>query len=192
MIVRVDNKKHSDKLIKSLGLNYVPYKVFEGNTFTEENIKEFTQGRKTLWNVRDYDSYSGNFRIGLTEEQICCLDINKNAKIKISESMKKYDLNNMVIQGDIFVDNKLNVIGTVSKVKGETLREVTNNPSMFETIRCNIVNEKINVGIRSEIHKIIDYICEHNLFNVIVEFSMYDCSVGITGDNIIVWELRTR
>ena len=98
----------------------------------------------------------------------------------------------MVIQGDIFVDSKLNVIGTVSKVKGETLREVTNNPSMFETIKCNIVDEKINVGIRSEVHKIIDYICEHNLFNVIVEFSMYDCSVGITGDNIIVWELRTR
>ena len=82
--MKVDNKKHSDKLIKSLGLNYVPYKVFEGNTFTEENIREFTQGRETLWNLRDYDSYSGNFRIGLTVEQLCSLKIDKNSKVKIS------------------------------------------------------------------------------------------------------------
>lgn len=40
------------------------------------------------------------------------------------------------------------------------------------------------------LNKVIDYICCHELFNVIVEFSMYDVPVGVNQENLIIWEIR--
>ena len=36
------------------------------------------------------------------------------------------------------------------------------------------------------------YIVEHNLIDVIVEFAIYKCPVGIYNEQIIVFEIRTE
>ena len=35
------------------------------------------------------------------------------------------------------------------------------------------------------------YIIDHELYDVIVEFAVYDCKLGINNENVVVTELRT-
>ena len=35
------------------------------------------------------------------------------------------------------------------------------------------------------------YISDNELYNVIIEFSVYDCKLGINKDNVVISELRT-
>ena len=39
--------------------------------------------------------------------------------------------------------------------------------------------------------KIMRYITEHELYDVIVEFSVYDCKIGVNKENVVISELRT-
>jgi hypothetical protein len=39
--------------------------------------------------------------------------------------------------------------------------------------------------------KIMRYISDHELYNVIIEFSVYDCRIGVNKENVVISELRT-
>ena len=58
------------------------------------------------------------------------------------------------------------------------------------SISSNIFDEKLSSIPKFDL--IYKYIVEHNLIDVIVEFAIYDCPVGIFNEPIIIFEIRTE
>ena len=40
--------------------------------------------------------------------------------------------------------------------------------------------------------KIISYISEHELYDVVVEFAVFDCAVGVYNEKVAIFELRSE
>ncbi len=57
-------------------------------------------------------------------------------------------------------------------------------------ISTNIFDKKLNYIPKFDL--IYKYIVEHDLIDIIVEFAIYDCPVGIYNEPIIIFEIRTE
>ena len=193
----IHSKKESDFLIRKIGLNHIDFMSFDlGDCSIDDVICAIDNGeesRNKVYNIRDNEHYNGKFTVGihfknLREE----LKNYMGCRVRINENIIDYDKDNLIVKGDIVLHRDFTVRATISGVKGITQREASNNPNVFETVDCNIVNEKFISKYKRELEKVLDLICKNNLFDVIVEFGVYDKAIGVNNENIIFWELRTR
>lgn len=180
----IKNKQESDFIIKKLRLN----RIIESE-FTQETIgdlKRFLQVHKySYYNLRDKSQASGKFLYKVTAEQI--LDQCKNyTRFSVYESLSLAD-KKLLLQGEIFIDSKFRVIASLSDIKGISNREAMKNPKYNLSLDLTERKEPYNI---QGLTKILDYIIEHNLIGMVVEFSYYDIPVGVNNENIIIWELR--
>lgn len=193
--MNIRSKKDSNKIIKDLGLNVVKYKVFNVDDNVKREVTDYMIENGDLnkeWNIRDNDNYSGKFISNVKTQEVFGLDFSNTSSIKVSESMKKYDTENLVAQGDVWVDKGYNVRATISNKPGHTLREATSVVGLFDTVEYNFVLEKCPVKHRDVVNSIVDLICEHELLGCIVEFTLYNTKVGVSNEEIVVWEIRSR
>ena len=91
---------------------------------------------------------------------------------------------NQLLVGEINGD----VYTTMSVDPSASVRDALKNPTF--NLSTNIFEKKLNKI--SYFDFIYQYIINHNLQDVIVEFALFDTEVGINNEHIVVYELRTH
>lgn len=183
---KIYNKLESSELINKLNLNVLPQKMFkvqDGNDiqkFLEENPAQF-------YSIRDnVKSSNPNRTHRASKEDI--MNIYKKFDIcTVGVSINNH-IDNQVLIGNIIVDAKgnVNIEGTDEKI--DSVRNAINYAKYH--INTDIFDKRLKYIHGA--YEIIDYVLEHNLQDVVVEFSVFDKNIGVNKEKIIIWELRTN
>lgn len=180
------NKLESSELINKLQLNVLPQKMFKvkaGNgieTFIEEHPAQFYSIRD---NVR---SNNPNRTHKASKSEI--LDVYKKFEIcTVGISQYNY-IENQVLTGNIVVDSTGNITIEGTNQKCDSVREAVNNAKYH--INTDICDKKLKYI--NGAYDIIDYVLEHNLQDMVVEFSVFDKNIGVNNEKVLIWELRTN
>lgn len=187
MIIR--NKSDSLRHIEKLGLNCFNEKVFNPrdekmlekiNRFLEENDVE-------RYVLRDVSKCQGRTFFNISKNEVYQSIKSYDDKFSIAVSSKNYG--NYVLIGDIYISDTLEDFWLLaSDNPNYNTRGVLRDPKW--NISTDFYDKRIKYV--PNIDKIIDYIFEHNLFNVVVEFAVYPKRVGKKNEFVAIFELRTH
>jgi len=179
----IKNKTESDYEIKKRGLNRIVEEIFQKgdvkgiSRFLEENPYPY-------YNIRDKSRSRGQFLYKLTKNEVL-LQCDNYDKFSVYESLCDAD-ERLVLQGDIFINNKFEIMASLDDRKNIPLRIATNDPKYRISLDLKERREPSIPGLT----EMIDYLISHELFNVYVELTMFEIPVGINEEKILVWELR--
>lgn len=178
------NKLESDNMIKKLGLNRIIQNIFTKDSI--DDLKSFLQEHPcAYYNMRDKSRSDGKFFYKITADEVLNNIDNYENRFSVYESLAPFD-DRLIIQGEIIISADFVMQASLSDVKNIPNREAMDNPKYKLFIDLKKENEPDIRGLK----KVINYIINHNLFNLVVEFSMFEVPVGINKENIIIWELR--
>lgn len=181
--MQVKNKQESEALIRKLDLNRL-----ETYTFTQEEpeelIKYLQDNKGKKFNIRDRYTQMGEFHYNITEEEVK-QHAPRYKKYTVYESLHEAD-KLLVLQGEIELDKEFNLTATLDDRLNIPNREAMKKPKYHLSLNLGERREPNIPGLT----EVIDYIVEHKLFNMIVEFSIFKTIVGIHRSNILIWELR--
>lgn len=171
-------------MIKALNLNRLTSLLVTQSTPREEVEAYLDSGIKSFC-LRDSSSAMGNFQYDLSKEQVL-KSLADYSCATISECMKDADVN-LVLQGEIQITKDFEVMATLDDKKGISNREAMKAPT-FPRLHFDL-KECREPSIRG-LTTVLDYIIEHELIDVIVEFTLFNEPVGLHRQPIIIWELR--
>lgn len=184
----VKDKKDSIAKIKQMGLNHFPQDVFDVDD--TEGIKNFFEKYPAAeYIMRNPDKTNGSFYFvkNYDEAQSHLADFEEEVTISVSMNPYKEDI---VLLGDI----------CVKRDGGSEMVDITARDDEEATHRNVYENPKYNLHASLEddrpwklpgFSKLMRYIAEHELYNIIVEFVVYSCKVGVYKDNVAIIEVRT-
>ena len=189
MVFKIKNKKDSIDLMKKLNLNYFPLEVFKKNDLAR--IADFFRLYPSKeYILRNTDKAKGKFFfVENFEEAKKCLDKFENrVTIGVSYNPFKKDL---VLVGDIKIENgkeKKEVVLTARTDKEATHRNIYDKPQY--NFKCDIQDDSL-WQIKG-VDKVLKYIVDHQLFDCIVEFAVYNTKFGVNHEEVIISEIRTN
>ena len=188
MFNKVRNKLESQRLIEKKGLNYNPYLTLRPET-TFQEIHEFSR-RYDFLAIRD-PRPMGTFIHSVPRDKLISTiaQYPDRSGLRIQPSLKAYDDKYLVLQGDIEIRRfDFTAKATLNDKPGVSLREATNNPELLKTYQWDWGYDRDPdvPGLK----QVIDYIFRHELFDMIVEFTLYSKPVGIKREELIIWECR--
>lgn len=184
--MRIKSKEESVKIIDKLNLN-----VFPSIRATCENKNEIlnflNQNKNCKFAIRDIaKSMSKLYKNNLSYKELKVqLENIKDCIITVSGLTYK---EHKLLSGEIFINSNMNIVLTVSSNKDSSARDAAISPeysfttSLFE----NTYKKVPNIDI------ILNYLFKYELFDVIVEFTIFDIPVGRNQEYVIIWELRTE
>lgn len=183
MIIR--NKLDSIKKISELNLNKFPEQLFKENE--EEKVKEFLQKYPAkYYAIRDKSKTGGVFKLKVDYDKV--LDEIKDYNLfTINVSSVNY-IDNQLLVGEIEFLSNDEVYAILSLDKGASVRDALSKPTF--NLKTDIFDKKLNKI--PYFNMIYQYIINHNLKDVIVEFALFDKEVGIKKEKVIIYELRTH
>ena len=187
MIIRT--KKDSIEQIKRLKLNHFKEEVFGVRDI--DKIEEFfIKNPAKEYCLRDSDKASGKFFFvkDFKEAQKFIKKYKNNVTICLSAN--EYD-ENIILLGDIKVQKQFgnDVIDLTARTdKDADHRNIYKNPKY--NLHTNLENNAL--WEIPGFSKLIKYITEHELYDLVVEFAVYDCPVGVNKENIAIFELRSE
>lgn len=176
------NKADSRRLITALGLNSVPEKFFDKND--AGGIREFFKNNKSsLYVLRDAEYSSSKYEYVKTAEE--CVEKAKDFSGKVIVAVSINAFKNKLLLGAI-------------EVAGDTVRICATENSKLDhrtmysdaeyNFTANLFDKKLNKI--PEFDFLIGYIYQNQLFNITVEFTIYDRPVGTNQERILINELR--
>lgn len=184
--MQVRNKQESIEIIKEKKLNSFPEKLFHQNQ--EKEILAFLNEYPAKYYAirsKDIIGYKHNNYKVLKE------DVLKEAKkfniFTINVSSYNYS-KNLILIGNVMIGHNNEVWLTCSTNQNYTGRMAEEFPDF--NISTNIFDNKLNDIPSFDL--LYKYIVEHDLIDIIVEFAIYDCPLGIYNEPIIVFEIRTE
>ena len=185
MIV-INDKKDSIVKMKELGLNYFPLDAFEVED--KEGVKNFMEKYPAKeYVLRSVNKAKGefyfveNFQQAL--EKLPLFD--REVTIAVSYNEYKEDI---VLVGDVIVHSGNHTIDLTARTDTDaTHRNIYENPKY--NLHTSLEDDKI--WDIPGFSKIMRYISDHELYDVIIEFSVYDCRIGVNKENVVISELRT-
>ena len=187
-MIKINDKKDSIKTMKELGLNYFPLDAFEVDDL--QGINAFMQKYPAKeYIMRSANKAKGDFCfVRSFEEAKEKLSIFDN-EVTIGVSYNEYK-EDIVLVGDIIVHKNggNESLDLTARTDTEaTHRNIYENPEY--NLHASI--EEDRVWKIPGFSKIMRYISDHELYNVIIEFSVYDCRIGVNKENVVISELRT-
>lgn len=183
--MRIDNKLESIKKINELCLNKFPEQLFKENE--QDKVKEFLNMYPAkYYAIRDKSKVGGIFKLKVSAEDVLT-EIREYSLFTINVSSANY-VENQLLVGEIEVLSNGDVYTTMSVDPSASVRDALKNPTF--NLSTNIFEKKLNKI--SYFDFIYQYIINHNLQDVIVEFALFDTEVGINNEHIVVYELRTH
>lgn len=188
-MITIENKKDAVETMKRLRLNYFPLDVFAVDNL--EGIKSFFDKYPAKeYVMRNTDRPDGEFFfVSSFEEALPLLSkFEKHVTIDVSYNEYKEDI---VLVGDIKVtrDGGYEMVDLIARDDEDgTNRNVYENPKY--NLHCSLDDD--NLWKIPGISKLMDYINSHELYNMIVEFIVYDCKVGVRKENVVIVELRSN
>lgn len=182
----IRNKLESVRKIKELKLNTFPEQLFKKGE--EDKVLEFVNKYPAeYYAIRDKSKVGGIFKLKVKRSDI--LDEIKDYELyTINVSSINY-AENQIMEADIEIKRNGDIYVTISKNPELNVRD--NIKDAYISVKTDILDDKTLDKI-PEFDYIYSYIYEHNLFDVLVEFSLFDKPLGINNERIIVWELRTH
>lgn len=136
--------------------------------------------------IRDKSKVGGIFKLKVSAEDVLT-EIREYSLFTINVSSANY-VENQLLVGEIEVLSNGDVYTTMSVDPSASVRDALKNPTF--NLSTNIFEKKLNKI--SYFDFIYQYIINHNLQDVIVEFALFDTEVGINNEHIVVYELRTH
>ncbi len=181
----IKNKLESMKKIGELGLNKFPEQLFKAGE--QEKVKEFLNCYPAqYYAIRDKSKAGGIFKLKVAANDVLA-EINDYELFTINVSSANY-VENQLLVGEIEILSNGEVYATLSVDPTASVRDALRNPTF--NLKTDIFDKKLNRIPHFDL--IYEYIINHNLQNVIVEFALFDKEVGIRKERIIVYELRTH
>ena len=187
MIIR--NKEESLYYLEKLGLNYFTEKVFDPtDNMLLSKVEEFLdENNQNIYVLRDPTKCASKPFFNVPREKVLELIKVYDNNFSIAVSSKAYG--NYVLIGDIYISRDLEKFYLLaSDNPSYNTRMVLRDPTW--NISTNYYDKKIKYI--PNIDKIIDYIFKHDLFDTVVEFSVYLERVGKYQEYVAIFELRTN
>lgn len=184
--MKISNKLESIKIIKDKKLNSFPEGVFRVNQ-TEEIKKFLDDNDAKYYAIRSKEIVGckqNNFKV---PKDKVMTEINKFNLFSINVSSFNY-VDNLVLIGDIMVSNNNDISFIGSTNKNFTGKMAEKYPKF--NYYTDIFDKRLNMIPKFD--QIYEYIVMHDLIDVIVEFAIYDCQLGIYKEPIIFFEIRTE
>lgn len=184
MIIR--NKLESIKTIDQLGLNRFEEQLFiEGQT---HEVKKFIlENPAKYYAIRDRSKSSGVFKLKVDYnkvlEEICDYNI-----FTINVSSANY-VDSQLLVGEIEFLSYHEVYATLSMNPSFSVRDALSQPDY--NLKTDIFDNKMLNKI-PHFDYIYEYVVDHHLEDIVVEFALFDKEVGIKKEKVIVYELRTH
>lgn len=183
--MRIDNKLESIKKINELCLNKFPEQLFKENE--QDKVKEFLHMYPAkYYAIRDKSKAGGIFKLKVSAEDVLT-EIREYSLFTINVSSANY-VENQLLVGEIEVLSNGDVYTTLSVDPSASVRDALKNPTF--NLSTDIFDKKLNKIPYFDF--IYQYIINHNLKDIIVEFALFDTEVGINNEHIVVYELRTH
>ena len=180
--MKIKNKLESVKKIKELGLNTFPEELFKKGE--EDKVKDFMDRcNADYFAVRSKEVVGYLPKIDLSKKEVM-EEIKNHTLFTVlvsSTTFRPY----LLLAGDIKID-KENRVWLEASEKGY-IKFQKENPEI--NICTDIFDKKLDNIPGFDI--IFKYIIEHNLLDVIVEFSVYDRPVGTKNEQAAIFEIRT-
>ncbi len=187
-MIKIKDKKDSIAKMKELRLNYFPVEVFAVEN--KNAIKEFFDKHDAEeYILRNPNKAKGRFYfVKNYDEALTKLkEFSPEVTIAVSYRPLKEDI---VLVGDIKI-HKGGFSDTVD-LTARTDSEATNRNIYEEpeyNLHCSLDDDKL--WDIPGFAKIARYISDHELYDVIIEFIVYDIRTGINKENVVICELRT-
>ena len=182
--MKITSKIESYNKIIELGLNRFPEKIFKSSQINE--VQDFINTYPAnYYAIRDKSKAGGLFKLAVKKEDVLN-EVLGYELFSINISSFNY-VDNQLLVGEICISG-CDVSAILSTNSKYSVRDTLRNPD-FNFI-TSIFDEKLNnVPYFDEVYK---YIVQNKLQNVIVEFAYFDKPIGISNENIIIYELRTE
>lgn len=182
--MRIDSKKHSSSIINQLNLNRVPEIVCD--TFQKEVIESFCdQNIAKIYILRDLETPSGKYFFCKSKEE--CISNAKQYAGTFSIAVSCFAYDNIVLLGEVYL-TKESVI-----IVGGNDKDI-HHRNVYEKATINkstTLNDK-SIWKVEGVEEIITYLITHNLYDVIVEYVVYDKPVGVNKEKVLIVELRSN
>lgn len=187
-MIKIKNKQDAIMKMKELRLNYMPLDFFAVDD--KEGIKRFF-GKYDAeeYILRDTSKAKGQYFYVKTFEEAEGLLKKFKDEVTVGVSYRPF-AEDQVLVGDIKVTR--NAFGDSVDITARTDSAATQR-NIYEEPEYNLHAslEEDRVWQIPGFSKIMSYISEHELYNVIIEFIVYDCKVGINRENVLICEIRT-
>lgn len=187
-MIKIKDKKDSIVKMKELGLNYFPLDVFDVDN--KKDIQTFFEKYPAEeYVLRSTNKAQGEFFFVHNFDEALKLLDNFTDEVTISVSYNEYK-EDLIIVGDIKVHKGYS--GDTVDLTARTDEEATHR-NIYENPQYNLHAslEEDRVWKIPGFSKIMRYISDHELYDVIIEFAVYDCKIGVKKDNVVITELRT-
>jgi len=173
------------KKISELGLNKFPEQLFRENE--QEKIKEFLNCYPAkYYAIRDKSKAGGIFKLKVPRYDVLT-EISDYKLFTINVSSANY-VENQILVGEIEILSNGEVYVTLSVDPTASVRDALRNPTF--NLKTDILDKRLNEIPSFDL--IYQYISKNELYDVIVEFALFNTEVGIKNERIIVYELRTH
>ncbi|MBE7074120.1 MAG: hypothetical protein E7379_03410 [Clostridiales bacterium] len=187
-MIIIKDKKDSIAKIKQMGLNHFPQDVFD---IDDENaIEEFFKlNPADEYVLRSTSKTNGAFFYVKSFEEAKEKFSEFDDELTISVSMRPYQ-EDIVLLGDITVKRD-----STSEMVDITARddENANHRNIYENPKYNF-HASLDDDRLWDIpgfSKLMRYISDNELYDVIIEFVVYSIKVGVKKDNVAIIEIRT-
>ena len=181
----IRTKEQSDYEIRARDLNRLVSRTFDVDVNESEILNFMEETNYKAYNIRDKVNAGGTFKYGV-EPQDVLREIKGYKKFSLAESLQEAD-KQLILQGDIEIDRNFNIRASLSDIAGISNRIAMQQPK-YNIFNINLAEDKL--PYICGLDRVIDYICQHELIDMVVEFSYFNIPVGIKHENIIIWELR--
>lgn len=180
--MNIKSKKESVRLIKELGLNGVPEEII--SSYDESKIREFcSKYPAPIYILRDLYHPNGKYYLCYGVEECLLHAKNYESDFLLGVSVSSYE--GKVLLGDILI-NKEKIVLTARTDKNSHHRNIYSEPEI--SLNTDWFDKKL-WDIKGA-SSLIEYLVKHSLYDVIVEFVVYDNNVGIKNDKILIVEFR--
>lgn len=183
--MKVRNKLESIRIIKEKKLNSFPEKLFYRDQKKEilQFLNDYPAKYYAIRSKEVVGCNKNNFKV-LKEDVL--KEVNNFNLFTINVSSYNYT-KNLVLIGDIMISKTNDVWFIGSTNSNFTGRMAEQFPDF--NISTDIFDKKLKYIPKFDL--IYKYIVEHDLLDIIVEFAIYDCPVGIYNEPIVIFEIRT-
>lgn len=188
-MITIKNKKDAIMKMKELRLNYMPLDFFKTDDIA--GIERFFKKHDAEeYIMRDTTKPKGMFFFVTSMEEVKKLLPKFKEEVTIAVSYRPYK-EDIVLVGDIKVTRGAS--GDTVDITARTDTEATQR-NIYDDPEYNLHAslEEDRVWRIPGFEKIMQYITEHELYNIIIEFSVYDCKIGINRENVLISEIRTE
>ena len=187
-MITVKDKKDAIVKIKELGLNHFPVEIF--SVTDKAGIKKFFDKYKAEeYVLRNPSRAKAKFYFVKSFEEAEKLLPKFKTEVTVVVSYRPYK-ENIVLMGDIKISRNYGA-GTVDLTARSDSEATQRNIYEEPEYNLHASLDEDRVWKICGFDKIARYISDHELYDVIVEFGVYSCKLGVNKENIVITEIRT-